>query len=61
MKKTENIFKSNIQQENHVESVKYIEALVKVKKDNWIRKTIEKIKKLLKKHDNIWNVEFKQW
>ena len=61
MKKTENIFKSNIQQENHVESVKYTEALVKVKKDNWIRKTIEKIKKLLKKHDNIWNVEFKQW
>ena len=53
MKKTENIFKSNIQQENHVESVKYTEALVKVKKDNWIRKTIEKIKKLLKKHDNI--------
>ena len=50
---TENMFKSNTQQETQVEPVKETEALVKVKKENWLKKAIEKIKNLFKKHDNI--------
>ena len=50
---TENIFMSNTQQETQVEPVKETEALVKVKKENWLKKTVEKIKNLFKKHDNI--------
>ena len=50
---TENMFKSNTQQETQVEPVKETEALVKVKKENWLKKAVEKIKNLLKKRDNI--------
>ena len=50
---TENMFKSNTQQETQVEPVKETEALVKVKKENWLKKAVEKIKNLFKKHDNI--------
>ena len=50
---TENMFKSNTQQETQIEPVKETEALVKVKKENWLKKAVEKIKNLFKKHDNI--------
>ena len=50
---TENMFKSNTQQETQIEPVKETEALVKVKKENWLKKAVEKIKNLLKKRDNI--------
>ena len=50
---TENMFKSNTQQETQVEPVKETEALVKVKKENWLKKAVEKIKNLFKKHYNI--------
>ena len=40
----ENIFKSNTQQATKIETVKETEALVKVKKENWLKRAIEKIK-----------------
>ena len=50
---TENMFKLNTLQEVQEGTVKETEALVKVKKENWLKKTVEKIKNLFKKHDNI--------
>ena len=41
---TENMFKSNTQQATKIETVKETEALVKVKKENWLKRAIEKIK-----------------
>ena len=48
---TENIFKSNTQQATKIEPVKETEALVKVKKENWFKRAIEKIKSWFKKND----------
>ena len=50
---TENMFKLNTLKETQEGTVKETEALVKVKKENWLKKAIEKIKNLFKKHDNI--------
>ena len=47
----ENIFKSNTQQATKIEPVKETEALVKVKKENWFKKAIEKIKSWFKKNE----------
>ena len=50
---TENMFKLNTLKETQEGTVKETEALVKVKKENWLKKAVEKIKNLLKKRDNI--------
>ena len=47
----ENIFKSNTQQATKIEPVKETEALVKVKKENWFKRAIEKIKNWFKKNE----------
>lgn len=47
----ENIFKSNTQQATKIEPVKETEALVKVKKENWFKRAIEKIKSWFKKNE----------